>query len=186
MVDSAHVRRSRREGRINLCRRASWTGWLGDRPPAQSRRVHEHPGCDPTAARSARSSGCERLVPVEPARIRLSSRGHRRRNPGQQHASRGVHLRQSDDPRHGCRGEPAQWRQASALPRELVHLPARLSSTDSRGVSPERPPRSDQRALRHRQDLRYSVVPGISAPVPDAISYRRCRRISTGPGTTSI
>ena len=58
-----------------------------------------------------------------------------------------------------------QRRQAPALPRELVHLPARLSSTDSRGVSPERPPRSDQRALRHRQDLRYSVVPGISAPV---------------------
>ena len=105
MVNSPHVRRSYSEGRIDLCRRAPWTGWLGDRPPTQGRRVHQHPRRDPTAARSARSGGCERLVPGEPARVRLPRRGHRRRNPGQQHASGGVHLRQPDDPRHGCRGE---------------------------------------------------------------------------------
>ena len=48
---------------------------------------------------------------------------------------------------------------------QLVHLSARLSAADPRGVPAERAARTDQRAVRDRQDRRHSAVSGLSPSV---------------------
>ena len=81
----------------------------------------------PRPARPARPGGGQLLVQGQPPRVRLPGGRHRRRHPGQLHPAGRVHLRQHDDPRHrGPRRPPVRRRQA-ALPRQLLHLPARLA-----------------------------------------------------------
>ena len=59
----------------------------------------------------------------------------------------------------------AHGRRRSCLPRQLVHLSARLPAADPRGVPAHRPARADQRGLRHRQDRRAQVVRGLPPAV---------------------
>ena len=88
----------------------------------------------PRAARPARPGGGELLVPGQPARVRVPRGGHGRRHPGQLHPPGGVHLRQHDDPRdRGARGPPVR-RDEAAVPRQLVHLPARAPQPITRGA----------------------------------------------------
>ena len=57
---------------------------------------------------------------------------------------------------------------------------------DCGGGPPDRAARADERAVRHRQDLRHPAVPGVPAPVRLRTSSRRCRPTSTAPATISI
>ena len=162
LVGSAIVRRLKAAGFTNILRR------------------------DPSAARSARSGGCERLVPAnQPEYVFLVA------------GTVGGILANSTRPAefiydnlmiHATVVEASrrQRRQAAALPRELVHLPARLPAADSRGVSAQRPrskrPTSPTPSPRSPASGCARHIAGSTA----ATSSRRCRRISTAPATTSI
>ena len=63
----------------------------------------------------------------------------------------------------------AARRRAAAVPRLLVHLPQARAAADPRGLAAHRPPRADQRRLRHRQDRRHPARAGGAAPVRPAL-----------------
>ncbi len=67
--------------------------------------------------------------------------------------------RAQPDPRR-----PRGRRREAAVPRQLLHLPARLPAADPRGLSAHRPARAHQRVVRARQDRRHQAVPGLSPP----------------------
>ena len=113
--------------RAHLRRRPSRPRRLGHPPAARNAtRPRAGPDRHARAARSARPGGGELLVPGQPARVRLPRRRHGRRHPRQLHAAGRVHLRQHDDPRHGGARRARLRREEAAVPRQLVHLPARL------------------------------------------------------------
>ena len=108
-----------------------------------SPRAHRHP----RPARPARPGGGQLLVPGQPARVRVPRRRHRRRHPRQLHPAGRVPLRQHDDPRHGGARRHLFDVTQAALPRQLVHLPARgrasrsprTSCSPARSSPPTRP-----------------------------------------------
>ena len=73
----------------------------------------------------------------------------------------------------------------AAVPRQLVHLPARVPAADRRGVPADRAARADQRAVRDGQDRRHQAVPGLPHASTAATSSRPCRPTSTARTTTS-
>ena len=91
--------------------------------------------------------------------------GHGRRHPRQLDAPGRVHLRQHDDPRDGRARRAPLRREEAALPRQLVHLPARVPAADQGGVPADRPARADERGLRDRQDRRHQALPGLPPAV---------------------
>ena len=98
---------------------------------------------------------------------RLPGGGHGRRHPGQLHPAGGVHLRQHDDPRHGGARRPPVRREEAPLPRQLLHLPARVPAADEGGAPPE----------RRRWSRRTSPTPSPRSP---ASSSARPTASSTG------
>ena len=137
------------------------------------------------SARSARPGGGELLVPRQSARVRLPRRGHGRRHPGQLDAAGRVHLRQHDDSRHGrARGAPVR-RQEAAVPRQLLHLPARGDAADDRrGAADRRRSSRPTRRTRSPRSPASSCARRIARSTA-ATSSRRCRPICTGRTTTS-
>ena len=91
-----------------------------------------------------------------------------RRDHGEQHAARRVHLRQHDDPRDGRPRRQGVRRHQAALPRLVVHLPPRGHPTDHRGPTPHRHVGTDERGVRDRQDLGHQALPGL----PPAVRVR--------------
>ena len=121
----------------------------------------------------------------EPARVRRARGGQGRRDHGEQHLPGELPHREPPDPaqRHGCGARAAGG--AAALPGLLVHLPQVRPTADPRGLAAHRPPRTDQRRVRHRQDRRDHAGAGGAAAASGCHGSRRCRPTSTGPTTTS-
>ena len=134
------------------------------------RRLEREPGVQvadrhPRSARPPRSGRGELLVPRQPAGVRLPRGRNGRRHSRQLDAARRVHLRQHADSRHGGARRAPLWREEAALPRQLLHLPARLRAADDGVAAADRRARADQRAIRDRQDRRHQAVPGLPQPV---------------------
>ena len=58
------------------------------------------------------------------------------------------------------------------VPRQLLHLPARLPAADPRGIPAHRPARAHQRVVRPGQDRRHQAVPGLSPPARRRLHQR--------------
>ena len=105
---------------------------VGDHAPARGRRLHERAHGDPRRARPAQSTRGDPLVRGAPTRPRVPRRRDGRRDHGQQHPARRVHLRQHDDPRHrGARGAP-QRRDNCCIWGRRASTPARPTSRSPR------------------------------------------------------
>ena len=138
-------------------------------------------------ARSAPTShhGRNYCFRTKKQRVRFRRR-HGRRHPGQLDAPGRVHLRQHDDPRHGGARRAPVRREEAAVPRQLLHLPARMPAADEARRAADRGRSSRPTSLRDRQDRRDQAVPGLPPRNTAATSSRRCRPTSTGRTTTSI
>ena len=126
------------------------------------------------------------LLPGRTARGRVPRRRQGRRHPRQQHLSGRVHPRQ---PRHPDQRDPrglARRRAAAALPRLVVHLPARLPAADPRGLPADRAARAHQPRLTRSPRSPASRCAGPTTASTARNTSARCRPISTAPATTTI
>ena len=172
--DAAHLRR-----------RTSRPRRLGDRSRARGSRLSQHSHRESRAARPARPGRGQLLVPRQPARLRASRRRDGRRDPREQHAPGGVHLRQPDDPRDRRARELPLRRPEAAVPRQLLHLPASGRAADHRERAARRPAWSRRTRRTRSPRSPASSCARRTADSTAATSSRRCRPTSTGRTTTS-
>ncbi len=152
-------------GRTHLRRRPPRPRRFGRAPWPRVGRLHEHHHREPRPARPPRPGRGELLVPGSSAGVRVPRRRNRRRHPREQHPAGGVHLRQHDDPRDRRARELRALGEEAALPRQLVHLPARCAPADDRRGTPHRSARTHQRGVRDRQDRRHQALPVLPRAV---------------------